>query len=230
MPKLRKLDTIEEEDENDDESEDNEENEVFEPLPADREILIEKDIEAEIAPIKALYYYCGMRFKDVMTTNNEGHNYSVKTSKIAGYNVLTRAEIDCSFNNEHVELKVGLDPRSKYKHCKFRKHKLHEIWLQSYYGGIEKVVYGMRSYVGFISRFFTYFVDEIPDLCNQEWNAVEMTYFVEDVFGCAIRNTKEGFRTRVEYDGEDFIELKQTEYPEDVLPPWLEGLPGLMAK
>ena len=183
---------------------------------------IEKEVQQKIAMKKPQYY--GMRFEDVMTTNNEGHNYSVITSKIAGYNILTRAEIDCSFNNEHVELKVTLDPRSEYEHFKFRRHKLRDIWLQSYYGGIEKVVFGMRSYEGFINRFFTYFVDEIPELCDQQWSAAEMTSFAEDVFGWVIRNTKEGFRTRVEYNEGDFIELTQTEYPEDIVPLWLENL------
>ena len=66
--------------------------------------------------------------------------------------------------------------------------------------------------MGFINRFFTFFVDEIPDLCNHEWNAVKTIYFVEDVFDWLIRNTKEGFRTTVKYNGEEFIERTQEEY------------------
>ena len=38
----------------------------------------------------------------VMTTNNKGHYFSVITSKIASYNVIPRAQVDCSFNNELV--------------------------------------------------------------------------------------------------------------------------------
>jgi len=93
-------------------------------------------------------------------------------------------------------------------------------WLQSYYGGIDKVVYGLRDQNGFIRRFFTYFVPEIPYLCKREWSDADITSFVDDVFGWMIRNTKEGFLTKVKYGGEDLIELTQVEYPKDVFPRW----------
>ena len=209
----------EDEEDKEDEEEKEEKEEEEEDDTEDEDEVNPIILEADPNISKPRYY--GLRFEDVLTTNNEGYNYSVITLQIAGYNILTRAEIDCSFNDENVELKVGLDPRNGFEYCKFRKNKLGETWLQSYYGGIKKVVYGLRSYEGFINRFFTYFVDEIPDLCKRDWSDVELTSFVEDVFGWMIGETKEGFRTRVEYKGDDFIDLSQKEYPEDVLPPWL---------
>jgi len=83
--------------------------------------------ELEDHQYKPLYY--GMRFEDVLTTNNKGYNYSVITTNVAGYNVLTRAEIDCTFNDEYVELKVGLDPRNQFEDFKFRKQKLGETCI-----------------------------------------------------------------------------------------------------
>ena len=196
---------------------------ILDPGPADVKLKGEKDVQTCIDRKKPLYY--GIRFEDVLTTNNEGYYHSVITSQIAGYNVLTRAEIDCSNCDKYIELKVGLNPKSKYDNFKFRKVKLSSVWLQCYYGGIDRVVYGLRNYQGIVDKLQTYDVPKIPAICQKEWNANEMKSFVDDVLKWVIGHTKEGHLTVARYRGaqrDNTIELAEREVAVEFAARWFE--------
>ena len=179
--------------------------------------------------------YWGLKFEDLITTQAEEGSrsyYNVVKAKVLNINVVTRGEVDYSYEGNYVEIKTCLDPLASHRsHQKFHRDKLCKTWLKSYLSNVKHILYGFRNEKGYIrgpASLQCFDVAEVPGLCNEYWSASAIMSFIHVLFEWMIAEISEDCTVLIGYEGDGSVSMEESD--EVVLPEWyksyvIENLP-----
>ena len=154
--------------------------------------------------------YGGYKFEKHMVEDQEEDlsEHIVVTSKFDSYRCLFAAEIDAyDHDDKIVEIKTHKVLKSQKDNDWFRKSKLLNTFLQCYLAGIPKCLFGFRDRNNYIQTTQEHTVDEISQICRNDWNKNICMDFLNQILSWIIPQMTSDSSFYLSYLGDKKLQL-----------------------